>query len=414
MITLINKTVLNGRDKQIYVWQYVWQSIRGDWLKVFTEPWPIGAGAVALTITNLFMFMYARALGVFPQMAMWGSWLYNLAGLKTESPFTPYPVKPIYLDMHSMIDIGIIAGALGAALVAREFKIRKEDWRGYLWGAAGGILMGFGTVLMPPCNVGGFWVATMAFSLSGPLSAVGLLLGAYAGGSILQHQIRTALQKLDFSTAPKGEKKAAESFSHQPRWGGAIFFLTLLVAVIYYFKGMPKNAGLFLFGILFGLIIQRSRICFVAAFREILVSRDGKVMKWLLFSMAIGAMGFALLKAHGYQPEHMVFPAGWHNIVGGFIFGIGMVLAGGCGVGVLVRSGEGYTRSWVAILTAMLTSGAWVHIYGQKVGEEWLYGKPVYLPQLWGWGGALAFIYGFLLLFYLFILWVEAGKHERA
>lgn len=360
------------------------------------------------------MFMYARALGVFPQMAMWGSWLYNLVGIKTESPFIPYPVKPIYLDMHSLIDIGIIAGTLGASLLAREFKIRKEDWQGYLWGAAGGILMGLGTVLMPPCNIGGFWVATMAFSLSGPLSAVGLLLGAYVGGKILQYQMRKALQKLDFTTAPKGETKAAEVLSRQPQWGVLVFSLSLLIAVIYYIAGMPKNTGLFLFGILFGLIIQRSRLCFVAAFREILVSRDGKVMKWLLLGMAVGAMGFAILKAQGYQPAHMVFPAGWHNIGGGFIFGIGMVLAGGCGVGILARSGEGYTRSWVAILTAMLTSGAWVHIYGQKVGQGWLYGKPVYLPQLWGWGGALAFIYGFLLLFYLFILWVEAGKHERA
>jgi hypothetical protein len=407
---LTSKTVLSDASKG----SYVWQSIKGGWLRIFTEPWPIGVGVFALTITNLFMFMYARALGVFPQMAMWGSWLYNLVGIKTESPFIPYPVKPIYLDMHSLIDIGIIAGTLGASLLAREFKIRKEDWQGYLWGAAGGILMGLGTVLMPPCNIGGFWVATMAFSLSGPLSAVGLLLGAYVGGKILQYQMRKALQKLDFTTAPKGETKAAEVLSRQPQWGVLVFSLSLLIAVIYYIAGMPKNTGLFLFGILFGLIIQRSRLCFVAAFREILVSRDGKVMKWLLLGMAVGAMGFAILKAQGYQPAHMVFPAGWHNIGGGFIFGIGMVLAGGCGVGILARSGEGYTRSWVAILTAMLTSGAWVHMYGQKVGQGWLYGKPVYLPQLWGWGGALAFIYGFLLLFYLFILWVEAGKHERA
>lgn len=393
---------------------YLKQSLKEVWLRLFHEPWPLGAGALALTITNLFMFIYARALGVFPQMAMWGSWLYNLIGIKTESPFIPYPVKPLYLDMHSLLNIGIVFGALGASLLAREFKIRLEDWQGYLLGALGGILMGLGTVLMPPCNVGGFWVATMAFSLSGPLAAIGLLPGAYVGGKILQYNIRQALQELDFAKALKGEPAISHSVSQQPKQGILVFLAICAIAVVYYLLGMPKNAGLFLFGVLFGVIVQRSRLCFVAAFREILISRDGKVMKWVLSSMAIGALGFALLKGQGYQPQHMVFPAGWHNIVGGFIFGIGMVLAGGCGLGILVRSGEGYTRSWVAIFTAMLTSGAWVHLYGQKVGQGWLYGKPVYLPEALGWGGALAFVYTFLLVFYLFILCVEAGKYERA
>ncbi|KKM11335.1 hypothetical protein SY88_08810 [Clostridiales bacterium PH28_bin88] len=392
--------------------EFVWQSLREVWIQIFKRPWPLGIGAIALAITNLFMFMYARALGVFPQMAMWGSGVYNLLGFKTESPFVPYPVKAIYLDMHSLLDIGIILGALGASLIACEFKIRKENLQGYLTGVAGGILMGFGTVLMPPCNVGGFWVATMAFSLSGPLAAVGLLLGAYVGGKVLQYQLGKSIQNVDFSNAPNGFAIRPQRTSLQPVQGMMIFGLIFALAFLYYYFKLPKNAGLLLFGALFGIIIQRSRLCFVTAFREILISRNGKVMKWVLLSMAVGVLGFAILKGQGYQPQHMVFPAGWHNIVGGFIFGIGMTLAGGCGLGILVRSGEGYTRSWIAILSGMLISGAWVHIYGQKVGQGWLYGKPVYLPDVFGWGGALAFTYAFLLLFYLFILWVEAGKHE--
>ncbi|GFN22141.1 YeeE/YedE thiosulfate transporter family protein [Thermanaeromonas sp. C210] len=393
---------------------YAGQSLKGVWSRLFREPWPLGVGVMAMAITNLFMFMYARALGVFPQMAMWGSWFYNLLGLKTESPFAPYPVQPLYRDMHSLLDVGIILGALGSALLAREFKIRKEDRAGYLLGAAGGILMGIGTVVMPPCNVGGFWVATMALSLSGPLSAVGLLLGAYVGGRILQGHIRKAVLKIDFHQAAVGPPVRRQSASSQLIKGILIFIIIFALALAYHFNGMPKHGGLLLFGLVFGLIVQRSRLCFAAAFREILTTRDGTVMKWVLLSMAVGTLGFALLKAQGYQPQHMVFPAGWHNIAGGFVFGIGMVLAGGCGLGILVRSGEGYTRSWLAIITGMLTSGAWVHLYGHRVGEGWLYGRPVYLPEVLGWGGALAFVYGFLLLFYLFILWVEAGKHERA
>ncbi|WP_054936856.1 YeeE/YedE thiosulfate transporter family protein [Moorella stamsii] len=378
-------------------------------MRLFTEPWPLGVGALALSLTNFFMFMYAaRTLGTFPTMAMWGSWIYNLLGLKTESPFAP--LNPIYRDMPSLLNIGIILGTLGTALLAREFKIRKEDWQGYLLGAVGGILMGFGTVLLPSCNLGGFWVATMTFSLRGPLAAIGLLLGAFAGGKILQYQMRKALQNVDFTRAFTGKPTISQTASRQPMRGLMVFGFIFAVFLVYYFLGMPKHGGLFLFGVLVGVIIQRSRLCFTAAFREILISRDGKVMKWVLLSMVVGALGFALHRGQGFNAG----PVGWHNIVGGFLFGMGMVLAGGCGLGILVRSGEGYTRSWVAILSGMLTSGAWVHIYGQKVGQGWLYGKPVFLPDIIGWGGALAFVYAFLLVFYLFILWVEAGKYERA
>ncbi|SMB91808.1 hypothetical protein SAMN00808754_0525 [Thermanaeromonas toyohensis ToBE] len=392
-------------------WVYMRNSLKEVLLRLFTEPWPLGVGALALSLVNFFMFIYAaRTLGTFPTMAMWGSWIYNLLGLNTESPFASNPLIPIFKDKSSLLNIGIILGALGTALLAREFKIRREDWQGYLWGAVGGILMGLGTVLLPSCNLGGFWVATMTFSLRGPLAAIGLLLGAFVGGKILQHQMRKALQNVDFTRAFAAKPIIPQIASRQTTRGLIVFGFIFAIVLVYYFLGMPKHGGLFLFGVLVGLITQRSRLCFTAAFREILISRDGKVMKWVLLSMAVGALGFALHKGQGFNPG----PVGWHNIMGGFLFGIGMVLAGGCGLGILVRSGEGYTRSWIAILSGMLTSGAWVHLYGQKVGQGWLYGKPVFLPDILGWGGALAFVYTFLLVFYLFILWVEAGKHERA
>lgn len=376
------------------------------------EPWPLWVGMLALTITNLYMFMFARALGVFPQMAMWGSWIYNLLGWQIESPFPPYPVKLPYLDQHSLLDLGIILGALSVALINREFKLRKENFLGYLMGAIGGFLMGLGTVLMPPCNVGGFWVATMAFSLSGPLAGIGLFIGAYIGGKILKTQVSKAVEIIDFNKAQKAEPVLSKKHSISTFLGFIFIISLLLISLIYYYYGMPVHAGLFLFGAFFGIIFQRSRICFVAAFREITISKDGKIMKWVLISIGISAIGFAILKSKGYQPYHMVFPAGWHNVLGGLIFGIGMVLAGGCGVGILVRSGEGYTRSWIAILTGMLTSGAWTGIYKHKVGQGWLYGSPVFLPEKLGWAGAFLVIFGFLFIFYLIITWLEGKNYE--
>lgn len=393
----------------------LWNKIYSEIVTVFyrslwEKAWPLWAGVVALAFASIFMFAYARALGVFPQMAMWGSWVYNLLGIKVDAPFAAVPLTIPHLDMHSMINFGIILGVAMAAFLSKEFKIRKDDWRGYGVALAGGVLMGFGTVLIPPCNVGGFYTATMALSLSGPLSALGLLLGGYVGGLFLKWQTKKAADAVDFSAVSIGEPVKKERSSLQPYIGVAIGVLIAMAALIYFSMGKPKFTGLLLFGALFGIIFQRSRLCMAAAFREIFVSKSGTVMKWILFSIAIGTIGFAILKSQGYQPMHFVFPVGLHTVIGGFIFGIGMVIAGGCGVGILWRSAEGYVRAWIALIAGALTSGSWVLIYGHRVGEGWLYGKPYSLGHQFGWFGGAILVFLFLACFYLLITYVEAKK----
>jgi uncharacterized membrane protein YedE/YeeE len=230
----------------------------------------------------------------------------------------------------------------------------------------------------------------------------------------MKWQAKKAVEALDFSALPAGAPVTKRQSSAQPYVGATVGVVLVVIALIYAAQGMVKHCGLLLFGAIFGIIFQRSRLCFTSAFREILVSRNGTLMKWVLFSIAIGTIGFALLKATGYQPMHYVLPVGVHTVVGGFIFGIGMSLAGGCGIGILWRSAEGYTRAWVAVLTGMMTAGAWVLIYGKHVGEGWLYGKPHSLAQYGGWFGGSAIVFAFLAVFYLFILYVKSGKRERA
>jgi hypothetical protein len=108
---------------------------------VWGRPWPVWAGALALCFANVLMFAFARAIGVFPQMAMWGAQLLNLLGIEVAAPFRPYPLRPPHLDLHSMIDFGLVLGVLMAAFLAREFKLRVDDWRGCLTGFVGGVLI---------------------------------------------------------------------------------------------------------------------------------------------------------------------------------------------------------------------------------------------------------------------------------
>jgi uncharacterized membrane protein YedE/YeeE len=382
------------------------------YVPVFKKAWPIWLGVLAFAFTNVFMAAFARGLGVFPQISMWGASLLNAIGIKVEAPFAAYPITPVWLDSHSMINFGIILGVLGVSLIAREFKLRTDSWRGYGQAFVGGILLGIGTVITPPCNVGGFGTAIMALSLSGFLMAMGLIPGAWVGAMILQRQSRNAISKIDFKDAPvKFSPVNPEAKSRRPLIGWLVLLATAVIAVVYALNGKPNFGVLLGFGVVFGIIFQRSRLCFAAGFRDIFAARDTKVLRWILIAEIIGMIGFSILKFKGFIPaDHFVFPTGFNSVLGGFIFGIGMVIAGGCGAGVLWRGAEGYVRHWFALLGGMLAAGSWVLIYGAKVGQGWLYGPKVFLPDLLGWPGALAASIGVLVIFYVVLMFVEVKK----
>jgi hypothetical protein len=55
----------------------------------------------------------------------------------------------------------------------------------------------------------------------------------------------------------------------------------------------------------------------------------------------------------------------------------------------------------------MLAGVLWVPLYGQKVGHGWLYGKGVFMPDRFGWPVAVAGTLFSLVLFYIFVTWIE-------
>src|SRR5262249_53113950 len=73
-----------------------------------------------------------------------------------------------WLYSGSVIDLGVIAGALSAALLAREFAIRVPRPGELVKGGLGGALMGLGGMLALGCNIGGVFCAARAPSLLGP------------------------------------------------------------------------------------------------------------------------------------------------------------------------------------------------------------------------------------------------------
>lgn len=102
-------------------------------------------------------------------------------------------------------------------------------------------------------------------------------------------------------------------------------------------------------GILLGVIMQRGRFCVTGMLRDIFLQRSWRGFTALLVVISVHGLGLALLTATGaITPEYPAFaPAA--VVIGGLVFGLGIVLAGGCASGTWYRSGEGLVGSWVAL-----------------------------------------------------------------
>jgi hypothetical protein len=111
----------------------------------------------------------------------------------------------------------------------------------------------------------------------------------------------------------------------------------------------PIVSGL-LVGVLFGFALQRGRFCMNSAFRDIILGKDFTLFKALSVAILVEMIGFSILAFAGtvtLAPKPLMWGA---NIVGGLIFGFGMVLAGGCASGITYRTGEGMMGALMAVL----------------------------------------------------------------
>lgn len=107
----------------------------------------------------------------------------------------------------------------------------------------------------------------------------------------------------------------------------------------------------FVFGSVAGLLVQRSRFCNTAALRDAMLFKTYRNTKALLVCMMILTIGFTAFITVG-EGNTMHFDVGVNQILGLFLFGIGMVLAGACTVSTWVKAGEGNVGAiWALIFT---------------------------------------------------------------
>ncbi|MGB5557331.1 MAG: YeeE/YedE family protein [Paracoccaceae bacterium] len=147
--------------------------------------------------------------------------------------------------------------------------------------------------------------------------------------------------------------------------------------------GEAPTAALFglITGMLFGVAAQRSSFCLRAATVEFARGQMGpRVSVWLLtFSTALvwvqAAEMFGLMRSS--EARMMAVTGSWSGaILGGLIFGVGMVLARGCSGRLLVLAATGNLRSLISGLifavVAQMSLGGWLAPVRDSLAALWV------------------------------------------
>ena len=129
---------------------------------LFERAWPVWGAAIVVATINVFLFAFDRPWTASDGMRNWGDWLFTGLGVVDR----PDLIAP-WLYSGSLLNLGVLLGGAAGALSAREFAIRVPAGGELAKGAAGGALMGVGSMLAFGCNIGGFFSAISARNASG-------------------------------------------------------------------------------------------------------------------------------------------------------------------------------------------------------------------------------------------------------
>lgn len=224
----------------------------------------------------------------------------------------------------------------------------------------------------------------------------------------------------EIKTSSERVRKSKKSKTSQIPY--AILVTVLIIAFGFYLAQKGSKLPIFWgFGIAFGYILQRSRFCFTAAFRDPCITGSTSITRAVLVAIAVASVGFWAIKYSSVManPESnmamsSVTPIGIPLIIGAVMFGIGMVIAGGCASGTLMRVGEGFTMQMLSLVFFVVGSvlGAHNMNFWGKLNTN---APKIFLPNVFGWFGAIVVQALIIILLYIAaVKWQEKkmGKSE--
>ncbi|PAF49837.1 hypothetical protein BKH41_00605 [Helicobacter sp. 12S02232-10] len=392
----------------------MWQDFKQKYLVGFWNPLP---AVIALGILSTYYFGLSGSLwAVTGEFTRWGGHILQLLGVDIDK-FSYYQIQnmsgtPLSRNDGIMV-IGMFLGCLIASLWANNFKIRfpKNKIR-IAQGFIGGIISGFGARLAMGCNLANFFTGIPYFSVHTWVFTIFMIIGVYIGTKFISLPCFLPKLKIEKVTSQKPLVATKGRAKFLFLLGCVIFLISIFWMVwLTYSSPIPQNKtfpilGMALgFGISFGFIIARAQICFTSAFRDLFMTGRSQMAKAVFIGMMVSSIGVFSYLMLGNAPK--LSWMGPNIVLGGLLFGFGIVLAGGCECGWMYRAIEGQVHYWIVgignVIGTMILALSWDY-YGETLATSW---PKINLLEIFGNYGGLIVNYILLFLAFFLILWTQ-------
>lgn len=154
-------------------------------------PWMLAWGAVALALLNLAtLWLAGRPWVITAAFPLWGSRAIEAIGWDDPAfwPFWEDPtrseaiLRPLLADRTTVMDLGLVGGAMLAALLAGRFAPTLRLAPGEAAASVmGGVLLGYGAVMASGCNISAYVAGIASGSLHGWVWILPGLAGNWVG-----------------------------------------------------------------------------------------------------------------------------------------------------------------------------------------------------------------------------------------
>lgn len=322
--------------------------------KYIVNFWDIGRSMIALgIISGVFFGIFGAVWAVTGEITRWGGEFLELFGADLSS-YSYYKKQnldgTILTRRDGLMLIGMFFGCFVAALLANKVKFRLPASKIRVFQAiVGGILSGFGARLAFGCNLANFFTGLPYFSLHTWVFTIFMILGIYVAIKVCNLKIFKPQAKLVRNENANGkgiEFDKNRVFRHTIY--GVVVFIVFCIFASYLIYTSPtldikdKKSLLplaLIFGFAFGFIISKGQVCFTSCFRDLFLFGRDIATKGAIYGMIIASLiAFAFI-LHGNVPKILeISPA---IATGAFLFGFGIVFAGGCECGWTYRAFEG-------------------------------------------------------------------------
>lgn len=140
-------------------------------------------------------------------------------------------------------------------------------------------------------------------------------------------------------------------------------------------------------GALLGNVLYRSDFCMAGIFRDLFLFRQYSLLRPLVLLVVLTMVLFSLARLAGLIlvpiPPLLSYPSG-ATLIGGLIFGTGMVLAGGCAISTVYKMAGGNLGSMTAFIGMIAGSVFYAEFHHQwvPVKQASVFVRSVMLPEL--------------------------------